>query len=121
MGLFDKIKGNDEEVELRPPAGSGSEERLRPDDTEEAAAEAEDDDRFLLPGMEPSGETEDDASRDASRDRSGSGTSRSRRSRDSRDAAADGEKMQRIIDQNERIIELLEDIAGGDESDSIWG
>lgn len=111
MGLFDKIKGSDEEVELRPPAKS--EERLQPD-TGTAEAAEDDDEPFLLPGMEPSGDTSTEEEASGS---SGPGTSRSRR-----DAAGpDGEKMQRIIRQNERIIELLEDIAGGDENDTIWG
>lgn len=102
MGLFDRIKGNEEEVELRPPAGAGEDDvRL---DAGDAGGTDDGDEPFLLPGMEPSGTVDDEPE--------------PRRSRSRRDRT-DGAKMERIIDQNERIIELLEQLAGDD--DSIWG
>lgn len=95
MGLFDRIRGEDDEVEIKPPRkrkgysfGDESESR-----------ENEDSGEFVLPGMKPA--------RDSS-------TGSRRRSRNR------SEGVDRIIEQNERIIELLEEIAdSGSGRDSI--
>lgn len=105
MGLFDRIRQSDEEVEIRPP----ERERDVYDgfDREEDDSGAEDDDgeeEFLLPGMKPASEAEsgsDRSGRDRSRDARGSS-----RSRDGEDVS-----LEKIAEQNERIIELLEEIA----------
>ncbi|MFB6295099.1 MAG: hypothetical protein ABEI97_05030 [Candidatus Nanohaloarchaea archaeon] len=92
MGLFDKIRGTDDEVEIQPRNQQSYDFR---DDTEEAD---DADDEFILPGMKSAGSTDDTPSSDAS----GRG-----RSRD------DG--IDRLIEQNERIIELLEELTGSDD------
>ncbi len=151
MGLFDKLRRNDqsEEVELKPaqhasfdrtrrrvnnpdvPSRRNQEERDAQDEEEveledmweqnrkragsdrsqtsgrnrraDAADTDEDDsDDFILPGMKTVADEETDG--------------------EDRDRAMDGsgEKLDRLLDQNERIITLLEDIADmtGDETDS---
>ncbi|MDY6776689.1 MAG: hypothetical protein SVQ76_01125 [Candidatus Nanohaloarchaea archaeon] len=96
MGLFDRIKGGEEEVEIKPPSGDREGKRERRDINME---EDEEDgtEEFLLPGMEASG---DDSAGSTGPSRSSS-------------AGSDSGDLERIVEQNERIIELLEDIADG--------
>ncbi len=92
MGLFDKIRGSDDEVEIRP----------RNQDSYDFGDTADDDDssdEFILPGMDSAGSTKDTPGRDETRDR-----------RQGRDDGVD-----RLIEQNERIIELLEELTGTDD------
>lgn len=108
MGLFDRIRQSDEEVEIRPP------ERERDvydgfDRADDDAAEGEDDDgeeEFLLPGMKPASEAESDDGSSRSRDARGSSHGSRRGDRRSNDVS-----LEKIAEQNERIIELLEEIA----------
>ncbi|MCJ7478946.1 MAG: hypothetical protein MUP63_02090 [Candidatus Nanohaloarchaeota archaeon QJJ-7] len=92
MGLFDKIKGNEEEVELKP----SQRERDYRFGEEEMEEDREDDDEFLLPGMKSAEDSSDSSS-----------SKKSPKTRKRKD-----DRMERLIEQNERIIELLEDMAG---------
>lgn len=145
MGLFDKLRGNDdgEEVELKPPRepsferakrritqGSRGQPQNRPPEdvegeveledmwdqnrkrrrtrsrrggasrqgnrNETAGSDGSDNDEFILPGMK-SVSTQADGR--ATEDREGID-------------GETGDKLDRLLDQNERIISLLEDIAG---------
>ncbi|MDY6768544.1 MAG: hypothetical protein SVW02_00340 [Candidatus Nanohaloarchaea archaeon] len=94
MGLFDRIRGSEDEVEIRPQDGARSYDT----GTEEQAESADDGDEFILPGMNAAEDTTDTgASRSASR----------------QDRGQDG--VDRLIEQNERIIELLEQLTGTDD------
>lgn len=114
MGLFDRIRNDDEEVELRPPRDASEERPVRSE--EGSGSDDDDSDEFLLPGMKPA-EDADDTSTGSDRS---AGSARSAGSRGSSiDRRDDG--IDRIIEQNDRIIELLEDVAEtGDDAD-IWG
>lgn len=93
MGLFDRIKGDTEEVELQVPHNTSGTERNAsrrvPSRQPDRAAEEEDEERFLLPGMAPQAveESEDDALPETDDMK---------------------ELLGRIVQQNERIIRLLE-------------
>jgi len=107
MGLFDRIRGDDKEVEIKPPERR---ERYDYGENRERERGSEDSgDEFVLPGMKAAQDSSS-SSREGSR---GSSSSSRRRSR--RDDGVD-----RIIEQNERIIELLEEIADtGSGTDSV--
>lgn len=109
MGLFDRIKGDTEEVELQVPQRELDTERntarrTAPRDRRETEQRTEDDEeRFLLPGM--SSQAVQEPEKDEAR-------------------AADGdvkELLGRIVQQNERIIRLLEDGEDGETDAGIDG
>ncbi len=94
MGLFDRLKGDDdEEVEIKPRDRGFDRDFEREDNREEDGTEGEEE--FLLPGMKSASSGTD----------SSKGSSRSR----SRDLDRTGE-LDRLVEQNERIIELLEEL-----------
>ncbi|MDY6761442.1 MAG: hypothetical protein SVY41_00165 [Candidatus Nanohaloarchaea archaeon] len=95
MGLFDRIRGTEDEVEIKPRDRSQSYDFDRgSDDSGEDSS-----DEFILPGMDTAGSTDDN----------GSDTSSSGRGR-----REDG--VDRLVEQNERIIELLEELTGADDT-----
>ncbi|MDY6770271.1 MAG: hypothetical protein SVU88_04840 [Candidatus Nanohaloarchaea archaeon] len=108
MGLFDRIRGSDEEVEIRPQQRDDYDYRDTEGEADAGGTAAEDDTggEFVLPGMKSAADTSDDTADDS--------RTRSRESRQDRgrDRAAG---IDRIVEQNERIIELLEEIAGEDD------
>ncbi|MFB6265580.1 MAG: hypothetical protein ABEI07_00675 [Candidatus Nanohaloarchaea archaeon] len=98
MGLFDRIKGSEEEVELKP-----AERERSYSFGERETGEEESDEEFILPGMK------------SAADDSSSSSSRRSSSTEGKD-----DRVERLIEQNERIIELLEEMAGtgSDEPDA---
>lgn len=110
MGLFDRIKGDTEEVELRVPRSeTESSDRKRTQrsptrgDRSREGEGQDDEERFLLPGMQPEAVQEPDED----------------------DAVPDDDDLhavlERIVQQNERIIRLLEDREGDDADAGIDG
>lgn len=99
MGLFDR--GNsEEEVEIKPKNRRERDYGVEDDDGEERSDDSEGE--FLLPGMK--------AASDESSSQDGSGQRRQRGSHSR--GGSDG--IDRVIEQNERIIELLEELVGSD-------
>lgn len=96
MGLFDRIRGGDEEVEIKPPERRGYDYR----DTDSRDEEDDTGDEFVLPGMKPAST---DSSSSSSKSSGSAAPGRSRR---------DG--VDRLIEQNDRIIELLEELTGSE-------
>lgn len=105
MGLFDRIRQQEqEEVELQP----NHDERVQPVQRE---AEQEDEpEEFLLPGMESGSDTAAEQS-DGSRGSAGSG-------RSARNTVQEEVSLERVVEQNERIIDLLEQLVDVDTGDS---
>lgn len=126
MGLFDRLRGNnEEEVELRPtpydyrrppsrprPVSEtrhNGEVELRDEKRQETHrthrdTEKEEADEFILPGMKP---MKSESERPSTR----------RRQDKDRRHDSHGSMLEEVREQNRRIIELLEQIAGEDDGD----